>query len=640
MNVALEGTIVWVKLDRSELHLLSKIRRLPYRKFDPQRGAWAVQHVTENWDAAQEFGLAFDGVPKPKTAGSRVDVRGKNLSIKVSGAADNLQHLRAFPDHRTWNKTHEVWVVKPTRRNVEHLKKFFPDIPWTAEAKDLVTRTEAPFVQDKTALHDLIERSVRDFKFKTKPYKHQLEAFSLGRDAEAFAYFMEQGTGKTKVTLDNAAFLFQRRDIFGVLVLCPKSVKSTWEEEIDIHLPDWVDRQLLMWKSGKTKTKDIDALDQSGNKLVFFIMNIDAFSAGSGIKAAEHFLKVFPCMFVVDESSKIKTPSAKRTKVCIKMGKLAKFRRILTGTPVTQSPLDLFTQFKFLDENILGFGSFYAFRNRFAVMGGWQQKQVIRFVNMTELNDTVGPYSYRVTKDECLDLPPKVYRKLIIKLSKEQRRIYNELVDGMESEIEGVGSISATLALTLLLRLQQVVGGFFPGSADEVSRGITYHPIPGPNPKLDAFLEDVDELTSKILVWARFRPEIDMLAKALRKRYGDEQVEEFHGGVKEDERTRIRRAFQDLENPLRFLVLQVDTGGVGLNLTQANEAYYFSNGFSLESRLQSEARDHRAGSEIHDHVGYTDILAESTLDSKVLYVLRHKLSLANVVTGDNWREWI
>jgi len=420
MNITLESGIVWVKLDRSELHLLSKIRRLPYRKFDPQRGAWAVQHVTENWTVAREVGFSFDGVPKPKKKGSLVDVRGKNLSIKVSGAADNLQHLRAFPDHRTWHKTDEVWVVKPTRRNVEHLRKYFPDIEWTADAADLVTRTEAPFVQDKTELDDLIERSVRDFKFKTKPYKHQLEAFSLGRDAEAFAYFMEQGTGKTKVTLDNAAFLFQRRDIRGVLVVCPKSVKSTWEEEIDIHLPDWVGRQALMWQSGKTKTTHIDELDTSGDKLVFFIMNIDAFSSGSGIKAAEHFLKVFPSMFVVDESSKIKTPSAKRTKVCIKIGKLAKFRRILTGTPVTQSPLDLFTQFKFLDENILGFGSFYAFRNRFAVMGGWQQKQVIRFVNMTELNDTVGPYSYRVTKDECLDLPPKIYRKLIVKLSREQ----------------------------------------------------------------------------------------------------------------------------------------------------------------------------------------------------------------------------
>jgi len=636
----LEGDIVWVQLDRSELSLLSKIRQLPYRRFDPQRGAWAVQHVVENWTEAKKLGLTLDGVPVPTRSGSLVHTRGKNLTIRVSGAANNLQHLRAFPDHRTWNKTHEEWVVKPTRRNVEHLRKHFPNIPWTQEAQDLVTRTEAPFVQDKTELDDLIERSVRDFKFKTAPYKHQLEAFSLGRDAEAFAYFMEQGTGKTKVTLDNAAFLFQRRDIFGLFVVCPKSVKSTWDEEIKEHLPEWVDREILVWQSGKTKTAQINAMNKTGDKLAIFIMNIDAFSSGSGLNAAEQFLKLFPTMMVVDESSKIKTPSAKRTKACIKIGRLAKFRRILTGTPVTQSPLDLFTQFKFLDENILGFGSFYAFRNRYAIMGGWQQKQVIRFVNMTELQDIVGPYSYRVTKDECLDLPPKIYRKLIVQLSPEQRRIYNELVDGMESEIEGLGSISATLALTLLLRLQQVVGGFFPSSADEVDRGITYHPIPGPNPKLEAMLDDMEELDGKILVWARFRPEIDLVAKALRKRYGDDQVAEFHGDIKEKDRTAARLRFQDPANPLRFLVLQVDTGGIGLNLTRANKAYYFSNGFSLESRLQSEARDHRSGSEIHDHVTYTDIMAESTLDNKLIRVLRHKLSLANVVTGDNWREWV
>lgn len=627
-------------LDRSELHLLTKIRRLPYRSFDVNTGAWAVKHVTENWEAAKRLGLDFSSIKKPTNPGTIVDVRGKNLAITISGTADNLQHLRSFPDHRSWNKTDEVWVVKPTRRNVDHLKKYFPNLPWSQSAQDLVVRTEAPFVQDKTQLNDLIVRSVRDFPFKTTPYKHQLEAFSLGRDAEAFAYFMEQGTGKTKVTLDNAGFLFQTRVIRGLFVVCPKSVKSTWEEEIDIHLPDWVDREVLVWNSGKTKDENVRAMDQSGDKLAIFIMNIDVFSSGSGLGVAKTFLTLFPSMFVVDESSRIKTPSAKRTRACIALGKLAKYRRILTGTPVTQSPLDLFTQFKFLDENVLGFGSFYAFRNRYAIMGGWQNKQVLRFVNMTELQDTIGPYSYRVTKDECLDLPDRVYRKLVIQLSPEQRRVYNDLVENMSAEIEGTGSISAVLALTLLLRLQQVVGGFIPSSEDERGRGITYRPIPGPNPKLEAFMEDIEDVGGKVLVWARFRAELDMLARALREKYGAAQVGEFHGGIKEDERTRLRRAFQEPDNELRFLVLQIDTGGVGLTFTQADKAYYFSNGFSLESRLQSEARNHRSGSEIHQHVTYTDIIAQDTLDPKFLRVLRNKLSLANVVTGDNWREWV
>lgn len=651
MRQRLEDKTIHIALDRDEFHILLLIRQLPYRRFNSETNEWEVRYVRENLEAADELGLRLD-VPFTNDRGSIVGTRGRNITVAVPGWPENVELCRRFPDQRKWDPDAGMWVIKPTRRNVEHLRAAFPDIGWTQEAADLITKTEAPFVEKREDLEELVERTTGDFEFRTQPYQHQLEVFALSKDARAFALFMEQGTGKTKSTLDNAAYLWAQEEITGLFIICPKSVKSTWVEQIDEHFPEWVERDVLVWQSGKTREQHVNAMTTDGKKLAMFIMNIDAFSSGSGVKAADLFLSRFRSLFVVDESSKIKNPQAKRTKACIKLGKKASHRRILTGTPVTQAPLDLFTQFKFLDENILGFGSFYAFRNRYAILedirgrgGSHSFKKVVSYVNLSELQDTIMPFSYRVTKDECLDLPDRVYRKLMVTLTRQQRKAYNELVANMETQLEpfedrpGPG-ISVTMALTLMLRLQQVTGGFFPVDEEMQKRGITYHEIPGGNPKIDAIMDDLEDQPGKALVWARFRAEIDMMAKRLRKVYGDDAVAEFHGGVHEKDRTEVRLRFQDLDSPLRFLVLQVDTGGVGLTFTAADKAYYLSNGFKLESRLQSEARNHRAGSEMHGKIVYSDVVAEDTLDPKVLRTFREKLSLANIITGDNWREWV
>jgi SNF2 family DNA or RNA helicase len=646
MNQRLEDDTLYISLDRNEFSELLQIRQLPFRRFNSDTKEWEVLHVRENLEEADRLGLRLEA-PFTNATASTVGVKGRNLTVTVSGSPENVELCRRFPDTRKWDPDRGTWVVKPTRRNVDHLREAFPDIGWSQEAADLITKTEAPFVEKREDLDDLVRRATKGFDFKTEPYQHQLEVFALSKDARAFALFMEQGTGKTKSALDNAAYLWTKREITGLFIICPKSVKSTWVEQIEEHFPNWVERNLLVWQSGKTREHHVHALGSKEKKLAIFIMNIDAFSSGSGVKAAEAFLTIFRCMFVVDESSKIKNPQAKRTKACVKLGRHAAFRRILTGTPVTQAPLDLFTQFKFLDENILGFGSYYAFRNRYAILedvrarGGQRSFQkVVSYVNLTELQDTIMPFSYRVTTAECLDLPDKVYRKLIVQLNQQQRKAYNSLVQDMEAEIEGIGSISVTMALTLMLRLQQVVGGFFPTNEEERKKGVTYKAIPGKSPKVDAILEDLEDEPGKVLIWARFRAEIDLMARSLRKSYGDDAVAEFHGSISEADRTTVRQSFQDPDSPLRFLVLQVDTGGVGLTFTAADKAYYLSNGFSLESRLQSEARNHRAGSEGHKRIVYTDVVAEDTLDPKVLHTLREKLSLANVITGDNWREWV
>lgn len=650
MNVRVVSDDLRVSLSPESSFLLPHIRALPFRRFDSQTLEWVIPLVMENWDLAASRGLTlFDGIERPSTRGSEVVAGPRGmLLLRVAPTRENIDRCRSIPDARSWNQSLNGWTVKPTRQNVEFINESWPDIHWSAEAQDLAQSTEAPAVQSKSQLLGLMEAASRDFKFHTTPYQHQLEAFALSRDAKVFALFMEQGTGKTKVTIDTAGYLYVHGKIDRILVICPRSVKSTWLEEVATHLPSYINRRVLVWASGKTKQADLDELEGKRNDqaLRFLIMNIDAVNTTNGIRAAEEFLARGRGLAAVDESSKIKSHTAKRTKAIWKLGKKAEYRRILTGTPVTQSPLDVYSQFAYLDPNILGFSSYYPFRNHFALLGGFQNRQVLKYVNLHELQDLVTPYSFRVTRDECLDLPEKIFQKRTVDLSDEQRRLYDEMTNSMTATLEENRQVTTALVLTQLLRLQQIVGGFLPHvlTPEEAEKDPTritageYRPIAGQNPKLDALLETVEEGQGKFVIWAHFRAEIDLISRSLRQLYGDDSVREFHGGIPDVMRTEARQSFQDKASPVRFFVAQTETGGIGITLTAAHNVVYYSNSFSLESRLQSEDRTHRIGQT--EHVTYTDIVAAKTIDEKLARVLRRKLGLANVITGDNWKEWL
>ena len=232
-----------------------------------------------------------------------------------------------------------------------------------------------------------------NYKFKTKPYAHQLTALEKSWNKETFAYFMEMGTGKTKVLLDNAAMLYDKGKINGVLIVAPKGVIGTWHnQEIPAHLPDHIENVVILWQANITKKQQekLDSLFESDVSLHILIMNVEAFSTDKGRVFADKFLNCHETLMVIDESTTIKTPTAKRTKSIIHLSQKAKYRRIMTGSPVTKNPLDLFSQCQFLDPWLLDFTSYYAFRNRYAEMktinvSGRQVQIVNGFKNLAEL---------------------------------------------------------------------------------------------------------------------------------------------------------------------------------------------------------------------------------------------------------------
>ena len=275
-----------------------------------------------------------------------------------------------------------------------------------------------------------------NYKFKTKPYKHQLDALQDSWDKENFAYFMEMGTGKSKVLLDNAAMLYDKGKINGLLIIAPKGVYKNWyDSEIPTHLPDHIFKKMVLWKtSDKSKKQQqlLNTLFETGTNLHILLMNVEAFSKGDGAAFAYKFLSCHNAMIAIDESTTIKTPTSNRTKNILELREHAKYRRILTGSPVTKSPLDLFTQCAFLDPWLLNHTSYWTFKARYAVtrkiqVQGRQVEIVVGYRNLGELSEKIQPFSKRVLKDDCLDLPKKTFMKHVVEMTKEQKKVYKQM---------------------------------------------------------------------------------------------------------------------------------------------------------------------------------------------------------------------
>ena len=272
------------------------------------------------------------------------------------------------------------------------------------------------------------------YKFKMKPFAHQIEALKRSVDKENYAYFMEMGTGKSKVLIDNMSMLYDKGRIDGVLIIAPKGVYRNWlSEELPLHLPDHIEKTIVLWKAAisKTQQKRLNTLFETNEDLHILLMNVESLSTKKGVDFATRFLISHKTLLAIDESTTIKNPKAKRTRNIIELSKDAKYRRILTGSPVTKSPLDLFSQCYFLDPHLLGFFSFYAYRSRYAhmrrvVISGREINLVASYQRLDELEQKIKPFSYRILKEDCLDLPPKVWTKRFITLTSEQKKVYEQ----------------------------------------------------------------------------------------------------------------------------------------------------------------------------------------------------------------------
>jgi len=478
---------------------------------------------------------------------------------------------------------------------------------------------------------------IKNYKFKTKPFDHQMDALLDSWDKENFAYFMEMGTGKSKVLLDNAAVLYDRGLINGLLLIAPKGVYKNWfDSEIPVHLPDHIHKKVVLWKTSDKSKKQkeiLNTLFKTGTDLHILIMNVETFSTGDGTAFAQKFLSCHKTMIAIDESTTIKTPTSNRTKNILKLSDEAKYRRILTGSPVTKSPLDLYSQCLFLDPWLLGHQSYYTFRARYSIVkkiqvNGRHIEVVVGYKNLGELSDKIKPFSKRILKEDCLDLPEKTFVKHYVELTKEQQKVYNQMKQEAIAFLDGKMQSSATV-MTQLMRLHQITCGHF--TADDG----TIKDLPCS--RLTELMNVLENIEGKTIIWSHYTHDVKRIIKEIKKVYGEDSVVDYYGATDTDARSANIKRFQT-DDKCRFFVGTTHTGGYGITLTAGSNMVYFSNGYDLEKRQQSEGRIDRIGQT--KKMTYIDIMAQDTIDERIVKALRTKVNIANAIMDEDLKDWI
>jgi SNF2 family DNA or RNA helicase len=474
------------------------------------------------------------------------------------------------------------------------------------------------------------------YSFKTEPYKHQSEALDLMYGLNASALFMEMGTGKTKAAIDNACAHFLENHINAVLIMCPNAIRKTWQRELQIHCPLEYNVHLLDMKKKKAFDKWMGQDLINPEKITYLVAALESLSQGRGHELIERFLLATNAYMYVDESSRIKNHRSNVAKKSEALGRICKYRTIMTGTSVTNGPMDLYMQFEFLDPDIIGVGDFYSFRNRYAIMGGYEDRQIIGYDNIEELTDIIRPYTYQALKKDVLkEIPPKTYTKRFVTLSGEQKKLYDYMKRNKAIHPSTGKTLVCQNVLEHALRSHQICGGFY-----AYEKGKIVNPKTGKekiifeyerlntNPKVNEVMAIAAESTSQVIIWCTYDEEIDATCEALRKEYGDDQVVELHGRVDDDTRdVNVYEKFQ--KGKVRFIVGNAMTGGMGLTMTNAEIVIYFSNTFKLEDRLQSEDRAHRSGQT--KKVLYIDLVYEDTIDVTVLDALVNKKDMSDYI---------
>lgn len=486
---------------------------------------------------------------------------------------------------------------------------------------------------------------------KTKPMAHQLTALAAAAGRKFFAYTMEQGTGKTWVLLAEAERMFLAEEIDAVIVIAPRGVHTNWVlREIPTHVS--VPHFAEAWRSGAGK-RETDRrwarmmYGEEERTLRLFAINIEALATKDGFAFAWEFMKKHATMIVIDESSRIKNPSAARTKAAMRLRPLANVARIASGTPITNAPTDAFSQFEFLSSGLLGTRSYRAFVAEFACVLPATHPMMVKMVernpriaraqiierdpisgqpkwrNLDKLHQLISRHSFRVLKDECIDLPAKIYTQVFFELSAKQRAAYKLMKDSLRILLEG-DEVSPVSRLAAIVKLQQITSNFV-AVPDSGLRRIDDER----HPRLEALMNAIEDREGSFIVWCRFTEEIREVAMALEAE--GIPFATYYGATSIADRERAVDDFQ--ARRIRAFVGQPQSGGIGLTLTAAETVFYFSNDFNLETRLQSEDRAHRIGTT--KHVVYIDLVARGTIDVKISEALRLKENLASTVLGDD-----
>ena len=525
--------------------------------------------------------------------------------------------------------------------------------------------------------------ATKELVFKTKPYAHQLEVFKRFKDKEYFALFMDMGTGKTKVAIDIASHKYIKNEINAVLIIAPNLVHLQWlnEQFIEHCAAPYID---FVWESGKIGSRYYQAslenfASSRMHKMKVLAVNVEAFQSGTILKYVASFLKNNKVFTIIDESTRIKTPTAKRSKAIHRISKYG-CRAILTGTPATKSPFDLWSQFEFLKPNYFGC-NYFVFQHKYGVMmkgvnehtgksyntlidektfsiakyklnklreeralsgrsteldnSDYEvlaaivgiseanirfidaQDKFAKFKRMDELKEIIKDDVFSIKKEDCLDLPAKVYEKLYVEMSKEQKRVYKNLKNQLKAEY-GDKELTVFNKIALTTRLMQICGGFFPYKDDDEKPKIIQIDEKK-NAKIVRLKEDLEEVApdTKIIIWATYVAELKELYETFKKDY---RCALYYGATPQHERGKIKKDF--LAGKYDIFIGNPSTAGLGLNLQNATLHYFFSNSFKTEDRLQAEDRSHRIGMSKTIPCVYKDIILKGTIDEKVHEVIK------------------
>jgi hypothetical protein len=523
-------------------------------------------------------------------------------------------------------------LFRPTGANIAYIQENWPDADWQGDAADHLNE----WLHAQANLEHLIELKQTyheddgGFEYKTKPWEHQRQAFLISRDQPAYAFLMEQRTGKTKVTLDTAAYLKLHGKIDCLVVVAKNGVHINWHlNEIPVHLPDWCEHITYVHSTDFSKKKQYEYanwLDSCNDgKLRILTINVEGFTSDKNKRILTDTLSKYRCLFVIDESHRIRNISALRTKFLIKLGKNAPYRRILTGTPIGTGVENLYSQYYFLDKEILGYDSYTTFKARYCVSmtlgeGRRSYEKIIGYKNLDELYVKIDAYSYRKRRDEVFDMPPKIYKRWPFEMLPEQERLYKQLATEFTVNHKGE-TLDAPLAVTRLIRLQQIACGWWPNS-EETGTGGT--PIGKTNPRLTALMDILEEIEGKVIIWAQFQADLDLIVQALRP-----YAVEVHGRIPQRVRPGNINRFQN-DASINYMIANPATLGEGENLNAARTEIYYSNSYKLLERLQSEDRPVAEGKDLT----VFDLEAVRTVDGKVIKALKERKNIADMILRD------
>lgn len=555
------------------------------------------------------------------------------LLIPGSLEGGNFARLKALPGYFRWLDRNVI--IRVTGANLLYINNEWPEAAWIGGAEEVRAAWQGAQISAEEVARAKIDPNLTPddsgYQYQRQPMAHQRRGFALSRDKTAFGLFMEQGTGKTKVIIDTACYLYGEGKIdMLVVVAWPNGVHRNWvdnELEEDMSVP----YMAAYWSSNhdtKTKRRELRKVTLAQDCLRVFTFNVEAFTSPHAQEFILELLRGWRCLLVIDQSASIKNPEALRTKFLInKCSQLAPYRRVLDGQPVAEGADELYAQFKFLDPMIIGHDTWTGFKAEFCVIGYWNE--IKGYKNLPELHRRIDGHSFRVLEKDCLDLPPRVYKRWDFDLSGEEQRIFDELKladittfqpTTLEGEEEGREVLEEHLAMVKNLRLQQIASGWWP--QDGTTAAI--------NPKLPsrakALLGLLQATEGKALIFSRFRPDLELLQKLL----GKEAVS-YHGGVKENDRAEAKRRF--MQDPTcRWFIGQPRSAGIGHTLTAAKHVIFYCNDPSLRLREECEKRAHRKG--LKETLLIWDLIARGAHDIAIVRSLRAKKDLANTILQD------